>query len=84
MSDLISCQKVVINCAKSNWHSRVMDFLDGGIASSARVDGLGKGIGEFLRSRIVDIPSRFLRRGWVSGSGANMVHPRVETFRVDA
>jgi hypothetical protein len=42
--------------------SRVLDFPDGGIASSSRVDGLGKGIGEFLRSRIVDIPEVFLQR----------------------
>jgi hypothetical protein len=46
-------------------HSRVLDFLDGGIASSARVDGLGKGIGEFLRSRVVDVPTKFLGRGWI-------------------
>lgn len=44
-------------------HFRILDFLDGGIASSSRVDGLGKGIGEFLRSRIVEIPERFLGRG---------------------
>lgn len=43
--------------------SRILDFLDGGIASSSRVDGLGKGIGEFLRSRVVDVPVRFLERG---------------------
>ncbi|KAJ5414227.1 hypothetical protein N7509_000854 [Penicillium cosmopolitanum] len=44
-------------------HFRVLDFLDGGIASSSRIDGLGKGIGEFLRSRLVPIPLRFLERG---------------------
>ncbi|KUJ15964.1 DUF1446-domain-containing protein [Mollisia scopiformis] len=44
-------------------HFRILDFLDGGIASSSRVDGLGKGIGEFLRSRFVDIPVKFLERG---------------------
>ena len=44
-------------------YSRVLDFLDGGIASSARVDGLGKGIGEFLRSRVVNVPVKFLSRG---------------------
>lgn len=43
--------------------SRILDFLDGGIASSARVDGLGKGIGEYLRSRHVDVPVSFLKRG---------------------
>ncbi|KAF2096430.1 DUF1446-domain-containing protein [Rhizodiscina lignyota] len=46
-------------------HFRVLDFLDGGIASSARIDGLGKGIGEYLRSREVDVPVRFLERGWI-------------------
>jgi hypothetical protein len=42
---------------------RVLDFLDGGIASSSRIDGLGKGIGEYLRSRFVDVPVQFLSRG---------------------
>lgn len=48
--------------------SRILDFLDGGIASSARVDGLGKGIAEFLRSRVVNIPTRFLNRGLISST----------------
>lgn len=43
--------------------SRIMDFLDGGIASSARIDGLGKGVGEYLRSKNVDVPIMFLQRG---------------------
>ncbi|KAJ5102605.1 hypothetical protein N7532_003134 [Penicillium argentinense] len=46
-------------------HFRVLDFLDGGIASSSRIDGLGKGIGEFLRSRVVPVPVKFLERGWI-------------------
>lgn len=45
--------------------SRVLDFLDGGIASSSRIDGLGKGIGEYLRSKVVDIPVKFLQRGYI-------------------
>lgn len=45
--------------------SRILDFLDGGIASSARIDGLGKGVGEYLRSRHVDVPQRFLDRGHI-------------------
>jgi hypothetical protein len=44
-------------------HFRVLDFLDGGIASSSRIDGLGKGIGEYLRSRWVDVPISFDERG---------------------
>lgn len=46
-------------------HFRILDFLDGGIASSSRIDGLGKGIGEFLRSRAVPVPVKFLERGWI-------------------
>ncbi|KAM0426388.1 hypothetical protein ACHAPT_008434 [Fusarium lateritium] len=44
-------------------HVRILDNLSGGIASSERIDGLGKGIGEYLRSRFVDIPVKFLDRG---------------------
>ncbi|KAJ9113679.1 hypothetical protein QFC22_005988 [Naganishia vaughanmartiniae] len=44
-------------------HFRVLDFLDGGIASSSRIDGLGKGIGEYLRSRWAELPTRFVERG---------------------
>ncbi|KAK9447747.1 uncharacterized protein V1518DRAFT_420313 [Limtongia smithiae] len=44
-------------------HFRIMDFLDGGIASSSRIDGLGKGVGEFLRSKYVPLPEKFLSRG---------------------
>ncbi|KAM0225158.1 hypothetical protein ACHAQD_001089 [Fusarium lateritium] len=44
-------------------HFRVLDNLNGGIASSDRIDGLGKGIGEYLRSRYVDVPKAFLERG---------------------
>lgn len=44
-------------------HFRVLDFLDGGIASSSRIDGLGKGVGEYLRSRYADLPVRFVERG---------------------
>lgn len=46
-------------------HFRVLDFLDGGIASSSRIDGLGKGIGEYLRSKVVPIPVQFLDRGCI-------------------
>ncbi|KPM44927.1 hypothetical protein AK830_g1615 [Neonectria ditissima] len=46
-------------------HFRILDNLSGGIASSERIDGLGKGIGEYLRSRFVDMPLRFLERGTI-------------------
>lgn len=45
--------------------SRILEFLDGGIASSSRIDGLGKGVGEYLRSKTVRIPKRFLERGTI-------------------
>ncbi|KAF4897306.1 hypothetical protein CGCVW01_v013747 [Colletotrichum viniferum] len=44
-------------------HFRILDNLNGGIASSDRIDGLGKGIAEYLPSRYVDIPKAFLQRG---------------------
>ena len=49
--------------ADQSFHSRILDNLNGGIASSDRIDGLGKGIGEYLRSRYVDVPRLFLDRG---------------------
>lgn len=57
----ICCQRMITD--KSS--SRIMDFLDGGIASSARIDGLGKGAGEYLRSKYVDVPIMFLQRGTI-------------------
>ncbi|KAL7931895.1 hypothetical protein V8C35DRAFT_308820 [Trichoderma chlorosporum] len=44
-------------------HFRILDNLNGGIASSDRIDGLGKGVAEYLRSKYVDIPKAFLERG---------------------
>ncbi|KAK1570109.1 uncharacterized protein LY79DRAFT_527406 [Colletotrichum navitas] len=44
-------------------HFRILDNLNGGIASSDRIDGLGKGIAEYLRSRYIDVPRAFLQRG---------------------
>ena len=46
-------------------HFRVLDFLGGGIASSNRIDGLGKGIGEYLRSKFIPIPVKFLERAHI-------------------
>lgn len=43
--------------------SRILDNLNGGIASSDRIDGLGKGVAEYLRSKYVDVPKAFLERG---------------------
>jgi hypothetical protein len=41
-------------------HFRFLDFLGGGGASSTRIDMLGKGVAEYLRSRFVDVPAKFL------------------------
>ncbi|KAJ0415936.1 hypothetical protein BJY00DRAFT_250634 [Aspergillus carlsbadensis] len=41
-------------------HFRVLDFLGGGGASSTRIDPLGKGVAEYLRSKLVEIPEIFL------------------------
>ncbi|PVH72280.1 DUF1446-domain-containing protein [Cadophora sp. DSE1049] len=46
-------------------HFRVLDNLSGGSASSERIDMLGKGIAEYLRSRHVDVPEQFLKRDWI-------------------
>lgn len=41
-------------------HFRFLDFLGGGGSSSTRIDMLGKGVAEYLRSKFVDVPARFL------------------------
>ncbi|CAH0058000.1 unnamed protein product [Clonostachys solani] len=41
-------------------HFRFLDFLGGGAASSTRIDMRGKLVAEYLRSKFVDVPSKFL------------------------
>lgn len=41
-------------------HYRLLDFLGGGGASSTRIDMLGKGVAEYVRSKVVDVPEQFL------------------------
>ena len=41
-------------------HFRFLDFLGGGAASSTRIDMLGKGVAEYLRSKFADVPAKFL------------------------
>ena len=41
-------------------HFRFLDFLGGGAASSTRIDMLGKGVAEYLRSKFVNVPVKFL------------------------
>jgi len=41
----------------------VVGLLGAGVASSTRPDPQAKGLGEYLRSRLVDVPAPLLRRG---------------------
>ncbi|KAH7142124.1 duf1446 domain-containing protein [Dactylonectria macrodidyma] len=41
-------------------HFRFLDFLGGGAASSTRIDMLGKGVAEYLRSKYAEVPAQFL------------------------
>ncbi len=44
-------------------HFLIKDHLDGGFNSSSTLDGLGKNLCEYIRSKWVDIPNQFLERG---------------------
>ncbi|KAE8345034.1 hypothetical protein BDV24DRAFT_148474 [Aspergillus arachidicola] len=44
-------------------HFLLKDHLDRGVSSSSTYDVLGKNVAEFLRSRYVDVPDKFLARG---------------------
>lgn len=46
-------------------HFLIHDHLDRGFNSSSSLDGLGKNLCEYLRSKHVDIPNKFLQRGKV-------------------
>ena len=46
-------------------HFLLKDHLDGGFNSSSTLDGLGKQLCEYIRSKHVDIPNKFLERGRV-------------------
>lgn len=46
-------------------HFLIHDHLDRGFNCGSTLDGLGKNLCEYLRSRHVDIPDRFLARGRV-------------------
>lgn len=43
-------------------HFVVYGILEGGVSSSSMIDGLAKSFGEFIRARIVDIPTKFAVR----------------------
>lgn len=40
-------------------HFRLLDFLGGGTASSTRIDTLGKGVVEYIRSQFTDVPAKY-------------------------
>ncbi len=44
-------------------HFLFRNLLDRGVTSTSSIDFLGKNCAEFLRSRYVDVPTRFLSRG---------------------
>lgn len=44
-------------------HFVIHDYLGKGVSSTVRMDSLAKSVAEFLRSRYVDVPNRFLGRG---------------------
>ena len=46
-------------------HFLIHDHLDRGFNSTSSLDGLGKNLCEYLRSKHVDIPEKFLARGKV-------------------
>ncbi|KAF2470054.1 DUF1446-domain-containing protein [Lindgomyces ingoldianus] len=46
-------------------HFLLKNHLDRGYNSTGGLDTLAKNLGEFLRGRSVDVPVRFLERGWV-------------------
>jgi hypothetical protein len=41
-------------------HFPFLEFLGGGAASSTRIDMFCKGVAEYLRSKFVDVPVKFL------------------------
>lgn len=41
-------------------HFVIYGILGGGVSSSSRLDSLGKGFADFIRDRVVDIPSQLL------------------------
>ncbi|KAH7143489.1 hypothetical protein EDB81DRAFT_795779 [Dactylonectria macrodidyma] len=46
-------------------HFVTYGILQNGVSSSSVLDGLAKSFGEFLRAREVDVPIKFLERGWI-------------------
>jgi hypothetical protein len=41
-------------------HFVVYGIMGKGVSGSARLDGLGKGVGDWIRGRAVEVPVRFL------------------------
>ncbi|KAF2808386.1 DUF1446-domain-containing protein [Mytilinidion resinicola] len=55
-------------------HFVVYGILGKGVSGSARLDGLGKGVADWIRDRVVEVPVRFLE---VRGSGETPERPRL-------
>jgi len=45
-------------------HFVVYGLLGRGVSSATNLDVLGKGVADWIRARVVDVPERFLREGW--------------------
>lgn len=58
-------------------HFVVYGILGRGVSGSARLDGFGKGVGDWLRDCVVDIPVRFLRGRGVSVEGSRVKEARL-------
>lgn len=46
-------------------HFLVKGILEGGVSSTWKFDGLAKSFGEYIRSRYVEVPVKFLERGTI-------------------
>lgn len=46
-------------------HFLLKDHLDRGVSCTTSIDFLGKNCAEFLRARVVDVPTKFLARGHI-------------------
>ena len=54
----------------------VLGLLGEGVASSTRIDPQAKGLGEYLRSRVVELPEALLEDAAVANRTGGRGHPR--------
>jgi hypothetical protein len=46
-------------------HFLLKDHLDRGVSCTTSIDFLGKNCAEFMRARVVDVPTKFMVRGQI-------------------